>query len=133
MKTFLDHELKFFNSNHSGVRECEGNRYQACVLDVIGKDDQDKRTDFVICAMDFNRNPQNCAKNLGLDANKISICYDGERGTQLQLEAEEYSREIIAASGFVPTIVYNRKYKAGEFWESLEDFENVASNKIKSL
>lgn len=99
-------------------------------MDVIGQDDQDRRTNFVICAMDFNKNPSNCAQNLGVDLVKVNLCNNGERGIQLQLEAEKASTDIIAASGFVPTIVYGKTYRASDFWESLEDFEGVAKRKI---
>lgn len=116
----------------TGVRECDGNRFQSCGLDVIGHEDQDKQTDFVICAMDHHKDPNNCAKNLGLDMNKVNECNNGARGIELQLEAEEKSQKIIETSGFVPTIVYNGKYKAGDLWESLEDFEGVAKGKIQA-
>jgi Gamma interferon inducible lysosomal thiol reductase (GILT) len=113
----------------TGVRECEGNKYQSCVLDVIGKD-QDKQTAFVICAMNFLNSASNCAKNQGLDMNKVNQCANGERGNVLQLEAEEFSRSIIARSSFVPSIVYSGVFKAGDNWASLEDFESVVNDKV---
>lgn len=61
--------------------------------------------------MDYTKNPSNCAQNLGLDMQKVNSCTNGEKGTELQLQAEEYSRATIARSGFVPTIVYNHQYK----------------------
>jgi hypothetical protein len=97
------------------------------------RDDQDKQTSFVNCAMDFAKNPSNCAQNLGLDMGKVNDCADGERGTQLQLEAEERSRDAIAKSGFVPTIVFNNQYKAGDFWASLDDFEGVVNDKLAAM
>lgn len=113
-----------------GVRECEGNMFQSCVLDVIG-DDQDKQTSFVICAMDFNKNPPNCAQNMGLDMTKVNDCTNGPRGTKLQLEAEEFSRHIIGKSAFVPTIVFQGAYKAGDQWGAIEDFETVVKEQLK--
>lgn len=117
----------------SGVRECDGNKFQSCCIDVIGKTDQDRQTAFVICAMDFSKNAYNCAQNLGLDMTKVNDCVNGEKGTELQLEAEEYSRDIINRSGFVPTIVYNSKYQAGDFWASLEDFEGVVNDRLQNI
>jgi hypothetical protein len=100
---------------------------------VIGSEDQDKQTSFVICAMDFSKNPSNCAQNLGLDMNKVNNCANGEKGTSLQLKAEEYSKDVIGRSGFVPTIVYKNQYKAGDFWASLEDFEGIVGDQLATL
>jgi hypothetical protein len=100
---------------------------------VIGPEDQDKQSSFVICAMDSYKNPANCAQNLGLDMSKVNSCANGEKGTQLQLEAEEKSRGIIGRSGFVPTIVYKSQYKAGDFWASLDDFEGIVSDQLATL
>lgn len=83
--------------------------------------------------MDFSKNPSNCAQNLGIDMNKINQCVNGGRGIKLQLEAEEYSKGIISRSGFVPTIVYQKVYKAGDFWASLEDFSGVVEDQLKAL
>lgn len=93
----------------------------------------DRQTAFVLCAMDFSKNSRNCAQNLGLDMKKINECETGEKGIALQLEAESFSQDIIARSGFVPTIVYGRKYKAGDFWASLEDFENIVHDQLQNL
>lgn len=65
--------------------------------------------------------------------NKINECVNGEKGIDLQLEAETYSQDIIARSGFVPTIVYGNNYKAGDFWASLEDFEGVVDDQLQDL
>lgn len=65
--------------------------------------------------------------------NKINECANGEKGLQLQLEAEEYSKNIISRSGFVPTIVYQGQYKAGDFWASLEDFKGVINDRLQQL
>lgn len=81
--------------------------------------------------MDFLKNPSNCAQNLGLDMNKVNQCVNGEKGIELQLEAEENSREIIGRSGFVPTIIYNKQYNAGHFWDSLENLEGVVEEKLE--
>lgn len=84
--------------------------------------------------MDFNKNPTNCAQNMGLDMKKINDCSNGPRGTILQLEAEEFSRHIIGKSAFVPTIVFQGTYKAGDHWGAIEDFETVAKAQMqKSL
>ena len=115
-----------------GVRECEGNKFQSCALDVIGKD-QDKQTKFVVCAMDFSKSSSNCAQNLGLDMNKVNECANGERGNSLQLQAEEFSKDIIARSGFVPSIVYGGVFKTSDNWASLEDFEAIVNDKYQAL
>ncbi|CRK98818.1 CLUMA_CG012048, isoform A [Clunio marinus] len=107
-----------------GPKECEGNKFQSCVLDVIGPN-QDKQTSFVICAMDFQKNARNCAQNMGLDMNKIDDCTKSQYGTNLQIQAERFSSPIISKSNFVPTIVYNGIYKAGDHWASLDDFSGV--------
>ena len=100
---------------------------------MIGPDDRDKQASFVICAMEFGKNAGICAQNLGLDLIKINTCTESEKGTKLQLEAEEYSKNVINKSGFVPTIVYNHYYKAGDFWASLDDFEGVINDQIAAL
>lgn len=127
--------VQIIQKNHFflGVRECDGNKFQSCCLDVIGQSDKDRQTSFVICAMDFSKNPNNCAQNLGLDMNKVNECVNGEKGIALQLKAEEDSKNIIAASGFVPTIVYQNRYQAGDFWASLEDFEGVVKDRLEML
>lgn len=65
--------------------------------------------------------------------NKIAACESGQLGNQLQLEAEKKSEGIIRTSNFVPTLRYQNKYQAGEFWESLENFENVVRDKLAAL
>jgi hypothetical protein len=100
---------------------------------VIGAENQDIRTSFVICAMDFSKNPSNCASNLGLNLNKINECANGEKGIELQLEDEKKSADIINRSGFVPTIVYQQNYRAGDFWASLEDFEGVIRDRLQTI
>ncbi|XP_070500843.1 GILT-like protein 1 [Chironomus tepperi] len=121
-----------FNCQH-GQRECDGNKFQSCVLDVIGSDNQDLQTDFVVCAMDFTKNPQNCAKNIGVNFKKVNECMTSNKGIQLQLKAEQDSTGIIRRSGFVPTIVYNGVYNGNDFWDSLDDFDSIVSNKLRSL
>lgn len=81
--------------------------------------------------MDFQKNPTNCAQNMGLDMTKVNQCVSSDRGTQLQLKAEQDSKDVIGRSGFVPTIVYNKQYSAGDFWASLDDFGAVINDKRK--
>ena len=81
--------------------------FQSCVLDVIGNDNQDVQTNFVICAMDFSKNPSNCAKNIGVNLNKVDECMRSNKVVQLQLKAEQESEGIIKRSGFVPTVNFN--------------------------
>lgn len=102
------------------------------MLNQIGED-QDRRTSFVICAMDFSKSPLNCAKNMGLDMTKIATCENGPLGTKLQLEAEKLSENVIGRSNFVPTIRYQNNFKAGEFWDSLDNFETVVRDKLAAL
>lgn len=92
-----------FSCQHS-VRECEGNVFQSCVLDAIGAERQDTQTNFVICAMDFSKNPSICAQNLGVDLRHVNECAQGNKGIQLQLKAEKDSAPIIQRSYFVPTV-----------------------------
>lgn len=92
-----------FNCQH-GQRECDGNMFQSCVLDVIGSDNQDLQTKFVVCAMDFSQNPQNCAKFSGVNLNKVNECMTSNKGIELQLKAETDSTRVIRRSGFVPTV-----------------------------
>lgn len=82
--------------------------------------------------MNFVNTAANCAQNLGLDVGKINQCVNGERGKILQLEAEKFSKNVIARSGFVPSIVYDGVFKAGDNWASLEDFEAVVNDKLQS-
>lgn len=116
----------------SGVRECEGNRFQSCALDVIGANNPDKQTEFVICAMDFLKIPSNCANSLNLDIKAIETCVNGERGTQLQLEAENYSKDIIGKSGFVPTITYGRQFNARNQRSSLDSFYEIVKEHLQA-
>lgn len=83
--------------------------------------------------MDFSKNPSNCARNMGLDMMKIAQCENGPLGTQLQLEAEKATESVISRSNFVPTIRYQNDFKAGEFWDSLENFETVVRDKLATL
>lgn len=92
-----------FSCQH-GQRECDGNVFQNCVLDMIGSDRQDVQTNFVICAMDFTKNPAICAKNIGIDVQKANECAHGNKGIQLQLKAEKDSANVISKSSFVPTV-----------------------------
>lgn len=117
----------------SGIQECEGNRFQSCALDVIGSNNQDTQTAFVICAMDFTKDPSNCASNLKLDLKAINECANGDRGTKLQLEAENYSRDIIGASGFVPTITFGQQYNARSQRSSLDNFYQVVKEHLQAL
>lgn len=121
-----------FSPSPTGIRECEGNKFQSCSLNQIGAD-QDRQTMFVVCAMDFSKSPANCARNMGLDMMKIAQCENGPLGTQLQLEAEKSSESVIGRSNFVPTVRYNSEFRAGELWDSLDDFHTVVMNKIKAL
>ncbi|KAG5681785.1 hypothetical protein PVAND_011193 [Polypedilum vanderplanki] len=121
-----------FSCQH-GERECDGNVFQACVLDFIGVENQDSQLSFVACAMDFSKNPFNCAQNMGIDLIKINECTNGEKGIQLQIDAEKYSTPHIRRSGFVPTITYNNKYNSIDFWDSLDDFESVVTQKLGNL
>lgn len=95
-----------FDCQH-GPRECKGNLYQSCVLDVIGDDQQDLQTEFVICAMDFSKIPSDCARRLGVDLGKVDECEKGKKGVELQLKAEQESAGIIKQSSFVPTVNIN--------------------------
>lgn len=83
--------------------------------------------------MDYSKNPSNCAQNIGLDMNKINSCANGKKGIELQLKAEEFSKQYIERSSFVPTIIFNGQYQAGAFWASLEDFEGVVEDQIKAM
>lgn len=65
------------------------------------------QTSFVICAMDFSKNPVSCAKNAAIDMGAVDECIKGESGLQLQLKAEQDSLGIIRRSNFVPTVKIN--------------------------
>lgn len=126
-------DISFELDVYVGSRECQGNRYQSCALDVIGPNDQDKQTAFVICAMDFLKIPSNCAKDLDLDLDAIDACFNGKRGTELQLEAESFSKDVIEDSGFVPTMTYGQKFNARSQRSSLDRFYEVVKQHIESL
>lgn len=64
---------------------------------------------------------------------KVNSCTNGPRGVELQLEAEKFSQDVIARSGFVPTIVYKNNYRAGVLWDSLDDFEKVVKEQLETL
>lgn len=83
--------------------------------------------------MDFLKIPSNCAVNLKLDLKAIELCYTGDRGTQLQLEAEKYSRDIIGKSGFVPTITYAQQFNARSQRSSLDSFYEVVKEQVQAL
>lgn len=70
---------------------------------------------------------------MGLDMGKISQCENGPLGIQLQLQAEKQTEGVISRSNFVPTIRYQKAFKAGEFWDSLDNFETVVRDKLASL
>lgn len=57
-----------------------------------------------MCAMDFTKNIQNCAKKSGINSSDLNLCLTGEKGIELQLQAEKESEEIIRKSSFVPTV-----------------------------
>ena len=82
--------------------------------------------------MDFTKIPSNCATNLNLDLKAIEICYNGERGTQLQLEAENYSKDIIDKSRFVPTITYGQQYNARTQRSSLDSFHEIVKEHLQA-
>lgn len=70
--------------------------------------------------MDRSKNPSNCARNLGVDMNKVNECVQGNKGVQLQLKAEKETTPIIQRSSFVPTVnffvvVFLSSYMFGHF------------------
>lgn len=54
--------------------------------------------------MDFSKNLRKCASSNGVDMNEVDECVNGNKGTELQLQAEKESEEIIRRSMFVPTV-----------------------------
>lgn len=83
--------------------------------------------------MDFLKIPSNCAYDLGLNLEQIDECVNGTRGTELQLEAEKYSKDVIDDSGFVPTMTYGQKFNARSQQSSLNRFHEVVKQQIEAL
>ncbi|CAI5441550.1 unnamed protein product [Caenorhabditis angaria] len=80
-----------FSCNH-GQKECDANRLQSCVLDILKVKGA---LPFIIC---FERNiqsygvehaMQSCSAFIRTQYRQIRQCYDGQRGVQLQREAAE--------------------------------------------
>lgn len=105
-----------------GETDCAANRLQLCALFLIGSDQQ-KVADYINCeystlssvSMDFT-----CVKQVGLIEEHAKECYDSALGTELLGLAESKTGTITMV--FVPTIVLNDNYDAGNQSAAFNDF-----------
>lgn len=121
-----------FECQH-GKPECDRNKLQNCALDIIGKKNMDLQTSYIICAMDFSKDQNQCIRDAGLNLDDTLACFHGQRGIELQLQTEKDSGPIIKRSGFVPTIVYNSVYNEEDLYDSLTDFAKVVRKVSRKL
>jgi interferon, gamma-inducible protein 30 len=93
-----------------GPTDCDANRIQSCVLNLIG-DDQAKQMEYINCEMtNLSAVDQNyqCAIDVGIAESEARACFDSALGDELQAQAEAKTNNITMI--FVPTIVKDRVY-----------------------
>ncbi len=99
-----------FASLH-GQNEVQGNIVQACAM----KYNPDKYLGMIVCqnknAQLIPSNWESCAKQEGLDVEKIKTCYEGEEGAQLLSDSIKASESVGASAS--PTIYLNGQSYAG--------------------
>ncbi|GAB0100420.1 GILT [Sergentomyia squamirostris] len=120
-----------FECQH-GVPECEGNRLQSCVLNLLeGK--QPEQVNFVACQMNLRAESTGrvCATSSDVDWNAVQQCYNTGLGTELQLDAEKVTNTILPKTNFVPTIVYNHVFDRTLHQRSLSDFRGTVCEVLK--
>lgn len=120
-----------FRCQH-GPGECEGNKLQTCGLNQIGKKNQDKQTDFMICTMGSERTFDGCCELLGLDFNDIDECRASNEGTNLQLQVEKETAPVLEKHQHVPLIIFNSKFDENDLSSSLLDFKGLCLRKLSA-
>lgn len=123
-KSFTNEQGEIEFECQHGPSECEKNKFQTCGLHLIGAD-QDKRANFIICTMGYGESYAECVTSLGLNQQDIDDCVGGQLGTELQQEMERASANVIEDSGHVPTITFNGKYNAPDFYAALDNLKKV--------
>lgn len=117
-----------FECQH-GPPECDSNKLQSCGLELIRRSDEevkDRQAEFVVCTMGESEYPE-CYEKVSLDQQEVEDCASGDLGTQLQLDMEVESRDVIAESGHVPTITYSGIFDENRSAESLVDLQGCLS------
>lgn len=120
-----------FRCQH-GPRECEGNKLQTCGLNQIGKKNQDKQTDFMVCTMGIERTFEECCEYLGLDFSDIEACKTSRKGTELQLEVEKATAPALKKHEHVPLVIFDSKFDENELSASLLDFKGLCLRKLSA-
>ncbi|KAL4711099.1 hypothetical protein ACJJTC_009470 [Scirpophaga incertulas] len=109
----MDNGYGGFECQH-GPSECLGNMVQSCTLDLMQSRTDIERVNYVACEMkryaatngDFS-----CVEKANVSPSKVNACIASGRGTQLQLDAEFYTK--LVHPKFIPTItidgIFNQK------------------------
>jgi len=94
-----------FQCQH-GEEECRGNIWHACTARHINE--QASRLKMVECMIDDNYDAQrvaeSCAKEVGVNLEKVTACALGEEGRELHYLAGRESQELQPKVSFIPTI-----------------------------
>lgn len=120
-----------FRCQH-GSGECEGNKLQTCGLNQIGKKNQDKQTEFMICTMAKEKTFANCCEFLGLDFNEIDECGNSKKGTDLQLEVEKATAPALSQYQHIPLIIFDSHFDENDFTSALLDFKGLCLRKLSA-
>lgn len=113
-----------------GNLECDRNKLQTCGLNRIGKENQDKQVDFMICTMGNEKTFEECCEFLGLDYESIKECKNSDEGTRLQLLTEKKTAPALDRYSHIPLIIFNSEFNEKDLSMALDDFEGLCLRKL---
>ncbi|XP_050668480.1 GILT-like protein 1 [Leptidea sinapis] len=109
-----------FECQH-GSSECLGNIVQDCALDLMRKESDKKKVEYVACEMETRAGASgdlNCVEKSKLPPKTVEDCVLTGKGVDLQLHSE-YHTSLVSPS-FVPTVTIG-----GEFDQTIQDNAQV--------
>lgn len=127
-QSIVENSEIYFQCQHGKI-ECFNNMLMACVMSFFPLK-SDKKVEFIICAMGYEKTQIHCAEDVGINKKVIDTCMDHD-GVKLQLENEKKSRPVLEKSGHVPTTVFNGIYDADDDFNARINFLGTVREKLK--
>jgi len=123
-----------FRCQH-GERECYGNIIQACLINMVGEEEQEVIVPMISCIMskspDRLMDAEVCVKesNLSNDVieqyiNRLETCVSGKEGQSLLHDIAVETDQLVPKHKFVPWPLFNGKYDYDNFEASAEDMKS---------
>lgn len=107
---------------------------QSCALSLLSP--SGPKMEFVSCVMsstDGSQEGKRCSEEAGISWAAVDSCMNSVSGTALQLLAQQETLKVAPSGlGFVPTIIFNKKYSQRDQREALLNFRGAVCRNLGS-